>query len=106
MTKAERIYQATRSECRKHIENWGYKTNPDGSAIGFCSVICGDNESICTRTLNEVERILTNKRKAEELFFRAGIHDAERTETENQIFNMIETTIRNNRESLKRLFAD
>jgi hypothetical protein len=100
-TKAERIYQATRYECKKHIEDWGYQTNPDGSSIGYGSVICKDDESICTRTLNDIEKILTNKRKGEEQSFRLGFHDAARHEKETQILNMIETTIRNNRAALK-----
>lgn len=103
MTKAERIYNATRYECKKHIEDWGYQTNPDGSSIGYSSMICKDDESICTRTLNEIEKILNNKRKGEALNLKLGIHDADRFEKENQILNMIETTIRNNRAALKAL---
>ena len=103
MTKAERIYGATRSECKRHIENWGYTTNPDGTAIGFASVICLDDESVCTRTLNEIEKILLKKRKMESQFFGAGIHDAEKNQKETQIMNMIGTTIMNNRKALEAL---
>ena len=101
MTKAERIYNATRYECKKHIDDWGYQTNPDGSSIGYGSVISKDDESICTRTLNEIEKILSKKRSLEANFLKMGIHNAERFEKETQILNMIETTIHNNREALK-----
>ena len=101
MTKAERIYNTTRYECKRYIEDCGYKTNPDGSSIGYGSVISKDDESICTRTLNEIEKILSKKRKLEEQFFKTGIHDSDRHEKETQILNMIETTIRNNRAALK-----
>jgi hypothetical protein len=104
MTKAERIYNATRYECKKHIEDWGYQTNPDGSSIGYGSVICRDDESVCTRTLNEIEKILINKRNGELLNLKLGIHDSTRFEKENQILNMIESTIRNNRKALAEIF--
>ena len=101
MTKAERIYNATRYECKKHIEDWGYQTNPDGTAIGYGTVISNDDECVCARTLNAIEKILNNKRSWEAQFLATGIHSAERFEQETQILNMIETTIRNNREALK-----
>jgi len=104
MTKAERIYYATRYECKKHIENWGYQTNPDGTSIGFGTVISNDDECICTRTLNAIEKVLNKKRNWETQFLTTGIHDAERFEKEMQIMNMIETTIRNNKESLKTMY--
>lgn len=104
MTKAERIYEATRRECSRHIVIWGYQTNPDGSAIGYSGLICKDSESVCTRTLNDVEKILIKERRRADNCRRLGILNDERYEKETHVMNMVETTIRNNRKALAELF--
>lgn len=100
MTKAERIFLKTRSDCKQHIQDWGYQVNPDGSAIGFNSVSCRDDEFICIRTLNAMEKLLEDSRKHNERANSRGIIDATKYAANVQLYNMIETTIRNARKAL------
>ena len=102
MTKAERIFMATRHECMAHILDWGYKLDQNGKAIGFNSVFYNDDEFICTRTLNDLEKILASRRKMADRHFKYGSYDAARYELETQILNTVESTIRNNRASLEK----
>lgn len=90
MTKAERIYRATRYECKKHISNWGYKEN-----VGFNAVIYNDNETVCKRTLNEMRKHLERARKHLALDIKLGILTSEAATFEEQILNMVEKTIEN-----------
>lgn len=99
-TKAERIYRKTRYECKKSIQTWGYRINPDGNSIGFNTVFNEDEGAICTRTLNEMDKQLARDRKTLELDRRLGIGDEERNTLTEQTLNMVETTIRNAREQL------
>lgn len=100
MTKAEKIYTATRSECRRFIKTWGYQTNPDGSAVGYNGVIYGDDEFVCNRTLNAVEKLLTSERKRIETSLRLEVISEARYTELSQILNSVETCIRNSRKSI------
>ena len=95
MTKAERIYNATRFECKKHIDAWGYEINPNGKSVGFTSLICRDDERVCKRTVNAVSAILASERKINEMDLRLNIISENEFEKTEQIFNMIESTIEN-----------
>ena len=95
MTKAEKIFKATRYECTKHIEVWGYEVNPNGKAVGFNRVIT--EEAVYTRTLNELDKMLARAKKDIERYVKLGIFTEERAEKERQILNMVETTIENTR---------
>jgi len=101
MTKAERIFKDTRTTCMIHITDWGYKTNPDESAIGFGRLLSGDNESICIRTINAVEKILKRKREILALDLKLGVVTAERLEKETEILNMVESTIKNSHQNIE-----
>lgn len=100
MTKAERIYNDTKLECRYHIRTWGYMTNPDGTACGFNRPAYGDNEHICTRTLNALEKLLAADRRRIDFDKRHGFFNAEKDTLNEQTLNMVETTIRNARRAL------
>lgn len=99
-TKAERIYNITRYQCKKSIQAWGYRVNPDGKSVGFNSVFSEGEGSLSTRTLNDIEKWLARDRKTLELDRRLGIGDEERNTLTEQTLNMVETTIRNAREQL------
>lgn len=102
MTKAERIFNATRHDCRKHIEAWGYEVNPNGTAVGFTGLTCKDTESVHMRTVNAVAKLLSSKRKFVALDLKLGVITAEKAEKENQVLNMIETTLNNNRRNIEK----
>lgn len=90
MTKAERIFRNTKSECRHHIKTWGYEEN-----VGFNTVIYNDNEYVCNRTLNEMRKHLERARKDLAIDKKLGILTNETAEIEEQILNMVEKTIEN-----------
>lgn len=100
MTKAERIFNATRQECRKHIETWGYEVNPSGAACGFSGLIYKDTECVYLRTVNAVAKLLAIKRGFVEIDLKLGVITAEKAEKETQILNMVETTLNNSRENI------
>lgn len=93
MTKAQKIFNSTRFECKKSIDVWGYEVNPNGKAVGFNRVIT--EEAVCTRTLNELDKILARARKDVELDMKLGIFTTEKAEKERNILNMVESTIEN-----------
>ena len=90
MTKAERIYNATRFECKRHIEAWGYEEN-----VGFNTVIYDDNETVCKRTLNDMKHFLERARKNSAIDIKLGVLTNEQATLEEQILNMVEKTIEN-----------
>lgn len=100
MTKAERIYNDTKMECRQHIRAWGYMTNPDGTACGFNRPAYGDDEHICTRTLNDLDKLLAADRRRIDFDKRHGFWNEEKDTLKEQTLNMVETTLRNARRAL------
>ena len=90
MTKAERIYNKTRLECKKHIEAWGYE---QGS--GFNTVIYSDEDTVCKRTLNDIAVCLERAKKNLAIDIKLGILTAKEAEFEAQVLSMVENTIKN-----------
>lgn len=95
MTKAERIFQNTRFECKKHIETWGYESNS-----GFTGLIYKENESISQRTINRIRQILKSKKDGLRLDEKLGILSPEKRERESQILDMVEKTLNNSEKAL------
>lgn len=100
VTKAERIYRATRVDCKHHLETWGYVVNTDGNAAGF-NFVSGE-EVICVRTLNAMDELLDKGRKHNETCKKLGVIDVSKYETESKILNMIDATIKNTRKAIAR----
>ena len=61
MTKAERIFRDTYTECRLHVKAWGVERNANGKAIGFASL--ATEEVTCRRTWNEIQRFIDREKK-------------------------------------------
>ena len=102
MTKAERIYISTRVECKNSIKNHGYRVNPDGKAVGYNNLIYdGDKECICTRTVNEIEKLLKRDRSRLESMVKYNTISEEDKTFKTQVYNMIESTISNARKVLE-----
>ena len=100
MTKAEMIFDKTRYACKKSIQDFGYRVNPNGRSVGFNTVFNDGIGCICTRTLNDMDKILSSKRKMLDLDRRLGIGTDESNLLKEQTYNMIESTILNAREAL------
>ena len=90
-TKAQRIFFNTRFDCKEHIKTWGFDGN------GYNRLTYGDDESICTRTLNEVERELERAEKNLEIDRKLGVGSEEQNNLEEQILKMVRVTLENNR---------
>ena len=90
MTKAERIYNNTRKECKKHINAWGYEEN-----VGFNTVIYADDETVCKRTLNEITAHLERAKKMLIIDVKLGVLTSEEAKLEAQVLKMVEKTIEN-----------
>ena len=93
MTKAERIFKETRYQCMVSINNWGY------DEVGFNNV-CTD-ESISTRTLNDMEKIYERTVKRVKDSYRLGVIDKEKATAEAQILRKVRLTMDNARQALK-----
>jgi hypothetical protein len=99
-TKAERIFEDTYEECRKYILRWGYQTNPDGSATGFNRLYYRDDEIVYARTINEITKILENKKRYLRTDIKLGVLSEEKARLHAQVLCMVESTINNEREKL------
>ncbi len=95
MTKAERIYKDTRYECMKHIENWGLERDNNGKIVGFNKVALKDNESISTRTINDLRKCLEADRKQIMRWLTMGIINGDEYAKRLYAAAMVEQTINN-----------
>ena len=106
ITKAERIFEQTYQSCKKHIDTWGYETNPDGTACGFSCLLCEKNETVSIRTVNVIAKVLSTKRRILQSDVDLKIVSNEEAAKEAEILNMVETTLNNNRLNLESFRAE
>ncbi|MEG1083997.1 MAG: hypothetical protein RSE04_06105 [Hydrogenoanaerobacterium sp.] len=85
----------------KHIETWGYEINPNGKSVGFNGLICNDKDIIYIRTINAVALQLERARREVALFLKYDTINTEEAEKRNQVLNMVESTLNNNRKNLE-----
>lgn len=91
MTKAERIYRNTHIDCIAYINYWGFE------GLGFSGLTAKDDERICTRTLNEVERLLAKDIERCYRFKELGIIDEKRFAEKMEEYSMVGLTLANAR---------
>lgn len=96
-TKAERIYKATRANCRHHIKLNGFKRNPNGKAIGFNSLFT--DEVVTTRTLNAVQKFLDIDISNARLCLKYEVITEEEYKKDMELYEMVQATIDNAVES-------
>lgn len=87
MTKAERIFNATYTDCRLHIKIHGYEEN-----VGFNALTMNDDESVCNRTFNAISKLIASERKSIDVAEKLGIGN---TTLSRQALNMVEATLNN-----------
>ena len=87
MTKAEKIFNATYTDCRLHIKRHGYEEN-----VGFNALTMKDDETVCTRTINAISKLIASERKSIEISEKLGIGN---TALNRQALNMVEATLNN-----------
>ena len=98
MTKAEKIFKDTYTECRRSAQSWGFRYNPDGRPIGFAGVIT--EEVVYIRTLNAIQKFIDSERKTIALNEKYGVSTAERLNLLRYALDMVQVTVDNNRKSL------
>lgn len=96
LTKAERIFRATRFACRQHIESWGKQLNPDDKLVGFNNLICDEKDSVCsTRTFNDIQKLIDSEKITTELAFRYNLLQEDGRDRALDILNMVQSTLDN-----------
>jgi len=90
MTKAERIYQDTKTMCRRHIQNWGYNLETDGGFNGMSHDTC-----VYTRTMNEMIKLLESDKKAIAIDEKLNISTPEKLKERKLTLIMLEKTMKN-----------
>lgn len=98
-TKAQKIFTDTYTECRIHIKDWGLERDQNGKAIGFNRL--STEEVVCTRTCNAVENLINTEKKMLKFDHEIGIAN-DWTALCEQALEMVESTLNNQRESIKR----
>ena len=100
MTKAERIFRATYAACRQSAKTWGLKYNPDGRPIGFNSIFTEDDESYCTRTLNDIQKHINSERSHLRMCEKLGTMTGDKLEARKYALEMVQVTVDNSRKIL------
>ncbi len=97
LTKAERIFNDTYTECRIHIKDWGFERNPNGEAIGF-NGMCTE-EVMSNRTCNAIENLIRTEKKMLQFDHDLGTAD-DWTELCEHALEMVESTLENQRRAI------
>ena len=98
MSKAERIFRSTYTECRLNAKTWGFRYNPDGRPVGFNSMIT--EERVCVRTLNDIQKYIDSERHSLEIDEKLGVTADDRLNLRKYALEMVQVTLDNNRKSL------
>jgi hypothetical protein len=101
-TKAQRFFDRTFYEARKHVNTWGLMTDDNGEIIGFQSIFSDKyNETFSTRTVNDFEKIMRAKAKDFTIWYTHTIIDKEKFDNYMMAIQMLEATVKNSRKVLK-----
>jgi len=88
-TKAERIFEATRQDCRRHLKSW-----PGDGSIGF-NAVSTETELVSQRTINDMRKVLDRKLKEIEISKKLNISTPEKLDFDEAVLRMVEVTINN-----------
>ena len=87
MTKAERIFTNTYSECRIMVKTHGFE------GIGFGSLIT--EETTSTRTYNTIQKLIDKEKRNLELNRKLKVTSEERQELLENALEMVQITLNN-----------
>lgn len=93
MKKAERIFWSTYSECFYLFESHGFQYNPDGKAIGFCSLCTSETTS--TRTHNAIQKIINRIIDRTKTDYELSVINANEYKKELYLLEMVKSTLNN-----------
>lgn len=88
MTKAERIFNDTYTECRQIVKHFGYETY---SRLN--NLVMKDTECGCTRTFNAIAKLIASERRFIVLSRKLNVINDERAEMLTNALNMVENTL-------------
>ena len=98
MTKAEKIFNDTYSECRIHIKDWGFEMNPDGKPASFNRL--HTKEPVSTRTFNAVQKLIDSEKRMIAFDKEMG-YDPDYTDLLEKALMMVQVTLDAHREAMK-----
>ena len=92
MTKAEKIFNDTYTECRLHAKTWGFERTPEGKVIGFNRL--ATEETTCRRTFNAIQKLIDNEAKRIG-FSKKHFGEDEHTALREYALEMVQETLNN-----------
>lgn len=96
-TKAQRIFRALYYDCQKHVQAWGYD-----EPTGFNRLPCRDDETVCTRTVNAVQKLWDTERNRIDNYVKFEIIDDAEYQLRLNALDMAYNTIQNQRQIIDR----
>lgn len=93
MTKAERIFNKTRFECKLLFLSHGVQYNPNGKPVSYNGLIYEEGEVVYIRTCNAVQRIIDSKKKIAQLDLKLGVINENTYEKEMYILDMVQVAL-------------
>lgn len=94
--RAIQIFGATRYECKKHINAWGYNPETDGGFNSISTETTG-SDVINTRLMNDLQALLEKDRKELELSKKYEIITEQQFNEKTLVLLMVEKTINNSK---------
>ena len=98
-TKAHRLFRKNFVACLRHVEDWGFE------GIGFGGIDCEENEIVPTRTCNDIQKLIDDRRKHYEMCEKLGVA-VENLETKKQALEMLQITLDNQRRNNAKFAAE
>lgn len=96
-TKAQRIFRVLYYDCKKHAQTWGYD-----EPTGFNRLPCRDDETVCTRTVNAVQKLWDTERNRIDNYVKFEIIDDAEYQLRLNALDMAYNTIQNQRQIIDR----
>jgi hypothetical protein len=100
MTKAERIYEATRRECKDIIT--GIHGYSEGQRLSGLVT----EEVVCMRTINAIMKLVDKEEHRIRLDEKLGVLSGEKLQLYINVNNMVRSTVENVKKSLKKFLDD
>lgn len=103
-TKAQRIFRVLYYDCQKHVQAWGYE-----EPSGFARLPYRDDETVCTRTVNAIQKLWDAERNRIDDYVKFEIIDDAEYQLRLNALDMAYNTIQNQRQIIdmdKEYFSD
>lgn len=103
-TKAEKIFKDTYYECLHHVRTWGLEYNTNGKPVAYGSLIT--EQAVSIRTCNDVRKYMNAENKRLDMNEKYGIRTAAEQTTRRDALKMVEATLENQIESIRKFEAE